>query len=165
MKNVQLSNGNFALVDDEDFEYVTKRTFSRSKKMCWSKGSNGYARCYVHGWNGDGKAVIISMQNYLMEPPKGMMVDHINRNKLDNRKCNLRLCSKSQNIVNSKKRTKTKNTHRGVYETDNGLWLVRLQKDGKCIFYKTFCSKKEAIEAHKKIHHQIWGAFSPVKKT
>lgn len=75
----------FALVDAEDLQ----RVLAVSEK--WYMGS-GYAMARVRGENRS-----IAMHRLIMNPPQDMVVDHINEDRLDNRKCNLRVCSVSQN--------------------------------------------------------------------
>ena len=78
----------FALVDDEDYE--------KDPKARWSFNPNGYAE------RKKGKT-IERLHGFIMDCPKGKEVDHINGNKLDNRKCNLRICTQHQNSFNKNK--------------------------------------------------------------
>lgn len=92
MKQIELrgdkGKNKFALVDDEDYEFL-----NGYKWHC----SMGYAR-RSHFPNGIRK--IMTMQGLLIKCPKGKVIDHINGNKLDNRKANLRVVTNSQNNIN-----------------------------------------------------------------
>jgi hypothetical protein len=87
MKKIRLNKGKCALVSDEDYERVNKYK--------WYLHSAGYAisqeyskRTYKTRY----------MHRFIMNPPKGFQVDHKNRNKLDNRRSNLRVCTPKQNM-------------------------------------------------------------------
>jgi len=94
-------------IDGEDFEKV------KNYKWCISKG-----------WNDDDFYVVTNLKTkprglilhrYLMDCPKNMIVDHINHNTLDNRKENMRVCTKAQNGMNQKKqKRKTFSKYKGV---------------------------------------------------
>ncbi len=90
MKKIKLTQGKFALVDDEDFE--------RLSKFKWCFGV--YAR---RNFMVDNKQVGFYMHwDIVGKPLKGMVVDHINGNELDNRRSNLRICTYSENNKNFK---------------------------------------------------------------
>ena len=79
--------------------------------------TQGYAQ--LHTWNKTNKKtdmklfhrVIMSKYNNI----NNKLIDHINHNKLDNRKCNLRICNKSQNMMNQIKQSKTSSNYKGVW--------------------------------------------------
>lgn len=89
MKKISLSQGKVAIVDDEDFEFLSQ--------WKWHVVGGGYAaRSVRHA----GKRFLIYMHRALLEADE---VDHINRNKLDNRRANLRACDRSGNMLNREK--------------------------------------------------------------
>ena len=88
MKEIKLSQGGgIALIDDEDFERVNQRK--------WGLSSKRYARGSIN-------SKMILMHRFILNMPKNVDLDHINGNGLDNRKCNLRIATKSQNGGNRK---------------------------------------------------------------
>lgn len=93
MKIIQLTQGKVAIVDDEDFNAVSclKWTFKRNKGY----HEKGYAACF-HNTPG-GKTVCILMHRFILNPPKKLMIDHINGDGLDNRRANLRVCTQQEN--------------------------------------------------------------------
>lgn len=100
MKLVQLSGekgkGKFAKVDDEDYDKVLSLG-------SWNYTPAGYA---CHSSHRDMKSIKTFMHRFIMEAPKGMEVDHINHDTLDNRKSNLRVCSHQSNSMNRKRKAK-----------------------------------------------------------
>jgi len=99
MKEIQLTQGKTALVDDEDFAELSKYKWSLSK----------YGYVYT---SKDKKHLFI--HRFIMNTPKGKFTDHINCNRLDNRKENLRIVNKQQNAQNRTK-LKGKSKYKGVY--------------------------------------------------
>lgn len=106
MKKIRLSNGGFTIVDDDKFEVLSKYKWHNS---------DGYA-CrgeYMESY----KQRTQRMHRQIMGLYIGdkTRIDHINGDKLDNRKNNLRLCDQSQNAMNSKMRVDNKSGFKGVY--------------------------------------------------
>src|SRR5580693_5939275 len=92
MKVIELNKGQVAIVDDEDFLELAQ--------YCWVVDSKGYARRKTLGKR-NGK--VIKMHREIMKPESSKIyVDHINGNKLDNRRSNLRFASHAENAANSK---------------------------------------------------------------
>ena len=91
MKKIKLTQGKFALVDDEDFERVSQYKWTAEK--C-SKSENYYAR---------NRTINAKMHRLIMGVCKSkLVVDHVNHRTLDNRKENLRVCTQKQNLRNRK---------------------------------------------------------------
>jgi hypothetical protein len=91
-----------AIVDDEDYDKVMSAISKRAK---WYYHLNKYAV------NGDRRK---SIHRVVMDAPKGMDVDHVNGNGLDNRKENLRICTRSQNMMNQKLKSHSVSGYKGV---------------------------------------------------
>lgn len=104
------------LVDNDDFELVSN--------YCWYVSTKGYAYSRKNKKH-------ISMHRLLMNPVK-LQVDHINRNKLDNRKCNLRLVTNQQNQYNTKVPMNNKSGVKGVYyNKECNKWCAQINLNGK----------------------------------
>lgn len=94
VREIPLSNGGVALVDAEDYEWL-----SRWK---WKRHVGGYA-CRT-GWDKvERKWLCILMHRFIVLPPEDIEVDHKNRNRLDNRRCNLRPATRQMNVDNSER--------------------------------------------------------------
>jgi hypothetical protein len=92
MKRIKLTQGKYALVDDEDFEKLNKH------KWYFHQG-------YVHRNSKTffGKRKVISLHRAIMNYPKNKQIDHIDGNGLNCQKYNMRICTNNQNGKNQKK--------------------------------------------------------------
>ena len=124
------------LIDDED-EYIFQ-------KYKWHINDSGYVV-----WRGDenGEKQTIRLHRLIAQPTKGLVVDHINRNKLDNRKVNLRCVTQA---INCRNRNEVENA-KGYYYSNSKIsnikkWVVDFR--GVC---NTFNTEQEAQEAVEKI--------------
>lgn len=109
MKAIYLSKGQKVLVDDEDFGWLNESKWYLTKK--------GYAT------NNIGKL----MHKLIMKSSSKEITDHMNRNKLDNRKSNLRITTTSINCFNSKQRINNNSGHKGVvWKKSIGKWVAQI---------------------------------------
>lgn len=111
---IKLPSGQDVLIDDSDYELVSKYK--------WHIHADGYAIAeYGNRRLGNRKTVL--MHRLIMNTPNGMDTDHINRNRLDNRRMNLRVATRTQNNFNSGVHSNNKSGHRGVSWTPRiGRW-------------------------------------------
>lgn len=109
---------------------------------------SGYVRIYK-----DGKKQYL--HRYLTGAPKGMVVDHINGNKLDNRLSNLRVCTQQQNSFNREAK--------GVFKIGS-RYQARIMVDGKFLHIGMYDTEEEAQQARIKKHIEVAGKFSPHKE-
>lgn len=112
-KKIQLSgkySEKYVIVDDEDYEYLSA--------FKWQFTSNGYAKRKY------GKTSLL-MHRVIAKTPDGLVTDHLNHNKLDNRKSNLRVCTQMENMQNK--------LHPG--RLTKGCIKRRFRKDGREIWY------------------------------
>lgn len=151
-KELHLTQGYVALVDEADFEWLTQWN--------WSVTVNGYAqRSYK---NPDtGKKGIMYLHRQIMQPPKGMDVDHINNIRLDNRRVNLRVCSRAMNLLNKGPDPSNTSGYRGVYlDKRNGRWRVRMQYQGKYQCFGGYDTIQEAAEVYEKKRQEVLDAIT-----
>ena len=115
----------FTLIDDEDFSLV------RGQKWCLH--SAGYACTNVK--NDQGKQVILLLHRFLLGATKGQCVDHINRDRLDNRRENLRLVTHQQNMWNIGFNKKNTSGFRGVsFEKRTNKWVAKIKLNDHTFF-------------------------------
>ena len=154
MKKIKLTQGKVSLIDDEDFVRVSKYK--------WCFNFNGYAERRESKVLG-GK--IVRMHRFIMSAPKDKMVDHINMKGLDNRKANLRLCTKSENMCNRNKTRVNKSGYKGVsWDSVNNKWTAQIVVGGKNIKLGRYKSAREAGVVYNNaaiIHH---GEFANLNK-
>lgn len=132
--------GKFALVDDEDFEYLSQ--------WRWFYGDTGYA---THSAGPRKARKTIRMHRLLMNTPKGMETDHINRDKLDNQKPNLRICTRFENSMNRPKQINNKSGYKGVYwHKQTKAWHAVIVIKGKHISLGTHKNVTDAAKAYEK---------------
>lgn len=118
MREIKLTRGRVALVDDTDFEWLNqwKWTLLQDK--------------YAHRNAGGGKW--IRMHRLIIGAPIGFHVDHINGDGLDNRRSNLRLCSASQNLMNRGANKNSRSGYKDIFwQKDRQRWFVQVMKDGR----------------------------------
>lgn len=128
MREVPLGNGRVALVDDADYERVSKIKWSLLPAP-----NTSYTRGRVNG-------KITSIHRFLLDPPKGMHVDHIDFDGLNNQRSNLRLVTRAENMLHRKKQDA------GVHRKGN-RWRARVQIGRKDGLNKYFRTKEEALAA------------------
>ena len=144
MKQIELTQGKYALIDDEDFELVSNYK--------WRFAGEGYAVGfkYLGKVNGKFKSDAILMHRIINKTPKGFVTDHINRNKLDNRKVNLRTVDRSLNAFNTGIYKHNKSGFTGIsWSLYSKKWLARIQKNGKVIHLGLFNDIEKAVQARK----------------
>jgi hypothetical protein len=95
MMKIYLTRNLFALVDNEDFDYLNKFKWHAHKN-----GNTSYARTPILDHTKKGGQAILNMHRIIMNCPDNMQIDHINHNGLDNRKENLRIVTKRENHWN-----------------------------------------------------------------
>lgn len=118
MKLIPITQGLFAQVDDEDYEWL-----SQWKWCAMSKGprSKGFYAC--RQTRDKGKKTTLLMHRAILDTPKGLDTDHINNDGLDNRRENLRAVDRTQNNYNSGMHSNNKSGVKGVsWFTPAKLW-------------------------------------------
>lgn len=144
------SHRDFTLIDIEDWEKVIK--------WKWQLDKAGYATRTRETKVGK-KA--IKMHRVIMNAPDGMQVDHINGNRSDNRKINLRLVTHTQNQWNSKKKKRNKSGYKGVYQDErNGKWVVSVLVNGKKIYGKRSYDIIEAAKEYDRLAKKYFGEYA-----
>lgn len=150
MRTIELTQGKEALVDDEDYEYLSRYNWYYDK---------GYAVRNVCLENS--RRTIIPMHRLINNTPEEMITDHINGNMLDNRRCNLRSCT---NIQNSENRGANKNNtsgKRGVHwDRNRGKWLAYINYHRKFIHLGRFTDIDNAYKARIDGEKRYFGEFA-----
>lgn len=155
MKEIPLSKGYSAIVDDEDFDYLNQW------KWTWRKG---YATRTVT--IAPGVRELIIMHRILLNAPDGVFVDHINMNGLDNRRENLRLADRTQNNANRKKPT---GLHSSMFKGVSWFklrkaWRADIKVNRKCVHLGVFDCEVEAAKAYNFAAIEYFGAYAQLNE-
>jgi hypothetical protein len=137
---IYLNNGLSTIIDLEDFSKLDENFtyFANPKNYVFRMSSR----------KDEGKRKAIYLHRELMNCPDGMMIDHINGDRLDNRKSNLRIVTNAQNSQNRHGNYKgSKSGLRGAVwcERDNG-WIARVKLNGKQHYLGTYKTPEEAFQ-------------------
>lgn len=122
------------LIDNDDFDKI--------KQFEWKINKGGHAVAYCRSLK---KRVF--MHRIINRTPYGMDTDHINQNPLDNRKCNLRTATRSENVQNKNKFIKGHSVYKGVTK-DKKSWIARIGYNNKKLYIGRYKTEKDAAIAY-----------------
>lgn len=145
---IPLSQNHYTLIDAEDYEKV-----SRYNWHLYNAGGHKYAITNIR--LGINKRATIKLHRYILDFPN-QLIDHANGDGLDNRRCNLRACSPTQNCMNRKPKGKL-NT-KGI-SFKKGHWIARIQYQGERTILGYFQSKEIAQQAYNMAAESIANGF------
>ena len=149
-EQMTLTQGKYALIDRGDFY--------RLKQYSWYalKQGNG---SYIAVSNNNGNRLF--MHRLVLNAPKDFLVDHINHDTLDNRKANLRLCTKGQNHANAFKHSHRQSKYKGVSKLGGyNRWRARIVVDRVIHHLGYFPSEVEAATAYNNAAKRYFGEFA-----
>lgn len=145
-------------VDDDDFEFLNK--------FRWYAGRNHAGNIYAERQEylrpGFRK---IKMHRLITDAPKGMVVDHINGNGLDNRRENLRVCTLAENSQNRARIRKKSSDSKYKGVSFVSYYGARIKVDGKMINLGHFKTPEEAARAYDEAAKKYFGQFANLNFT
>lgn len=152
---IALSQGKFALVDAEDFEYLNQWKWYAQ----WMSSTRSfYARRNFN--TGSGRTTLHMHRVILGITDTEVQVDHINHNTLDNRKHNLRICAKHENTKNKKKSSNNTSGFKGVtWDSRRGQWKAKIGYNGKSIHIGYYDDPYAAAKAYDSASNKYHGEF------
>lgn len=151
-----LTGGRKVLVDDEDCVRLVHGTWL----VAYHKNASRLPR--VNG-RIDGGKQRVDMARWLLNAPPDMEVDHINGDTLDNRRCNLRLCTHAENMRNKRPCRKKSSAYKGVYWFRD-KWRAYITVAGKAHFLGGFDSELDAALAYDRAAVELHGQFAATNK-
>ena len=158
MKEIQLTQGKVALVDDDMYDYLNQ----------W--------KWYANNLNGKFYAVrnlrinkkyvkSILMHRFIMSTNKGLVVDHLNGDTLDNRKCNLRNCTHGENLKNQKISIKNTSGYKGVsWNKNHKSYEAKINNNNITIQIGNFKNIIDAARAYNEAAVKYHGEFANLNK-
>lgn len=149
-KKIPLTQGKFAIVDPEDYEVIMQ--------WKWYFTIKGYAARTV-------SKKTIFMHRIINNTQTGFITDHINGNKLDNRKTNLRICTGYQNQASRGKQTNNTSGFKGVsLNKKQCMYIAMICTHGKQIYLGRFTSAIEAARAYNEAAIKYHGEFAKLNE-
>ena len=155
MKKIFLNRGKYTcLIDDEDYNLVYKNG--------WYVHATGYVRKNIFK---NGKWKTLTLSRVLNKTSDGLDTDHINGNILDNRKANLRSCTRSQNCMNKKIDSNNTSGYKGVSSARGGgkqkkYWVVDIKKDGARFKFGYYEDPLHGAEIYDQVAIQLFGEYA-----
>lgn len=152
MKEIQLTQGQVALVDDWNYEDVNQWKWY----AMWDKHTKSFYAMRHTSKSSGAKPVL--MHSYIAKTPKGMKTDHINHKTLDNQEANLRVCTNSQNLMSRGKQSNNTSGYKGV-SNNRGKWRAQIRTNGKVKFLGYWDTPEDAAIAYDVASRLIHGEY------
>ena len=144
---IPLGDGYYAYVDPADYEWLSQWKWHMQ---------GGYAVRYE-------KKKLIFMHRQITDAPKGKVVDHKNRNRLDNTRINLRICTHAQNTQNARKIQGTYSRFKGVsYRKERDKYFAQIYQNGDQNYLGLFAKETDAARAYDRKAVELFGEFARV---
>jgi len=156
MKEIPLTQGKVALVDDADYDSL----MAMGKWYC---DSNGYAARSKKYRKENGKLGnrTVLMHRVIMQAKDGTFIDHRDTDKLNNQKSNLRECTKRQNCRNRNKSSSNSSSYKGVsWNKEKRKWVAQIRIDDKVTYLGQFVDLTEAAKAYNAAALEHYGEFA-----
>ena len=146
------------LIDKEDFKKLNKK----GNYFCNTEHGYIVIKNYLGFKDGKAKYKEVYLHRMIMSPPSKMQVDHINGNKLDNRRKNLRLCTAGDN---SRNKAQFKGKYKGVYlNKKSNKWVAQITFNYKVMNLGTYKKIEDAALAYNKKAKELHGNFAFINK-
>lgn len=154
MKTIPLTQGQLAMVDDEDFQFLLGfKWVAHKERRRWYASTSVNGKCIKMHW-------------LILPTVKPLMVDHIDSNGLNNQRLNLRQVTNSQNCMNQRKQLNRSSKYKGVtFDKATKKWFSQIQIDGNRYSKKhlgRFVNEIDAAKAYDAAAKQYFGEYARV---
>lgn len=148
-RKISLTQNMVSLVSDTDFEWLSQR------KWTFNPHRSGYAMTQINGKT-------VYMHRLIMNAPKGLEVDHIDGDSLNNQRSNLRLATRAENARNSRRHRTTNalTKFKGVCKSGGDRWIAQIRFEGKNHRIGPFDTDMEAAYAYDAAARLYFGEFA-----
>lgn len=147
MKEITLSNGEVTIVDEDVYEWASQNKWTNHHGYASRKRNNKHEK----------------LHRLIMNPKNNQVVDHINGNTLDNRRCNLRICTQKENARNRKPNTNKTVKSKGVdFQKRSETYRARIRVNYVHIYLGDFQTEQEAAEAYRQASEKYHKGFGRV---
>lgn len=155
-KQIPLTQGQFAIVDDCDYERLSQfKWFAHKNKHTWYAQRNEP--------RGNGKRGFVHMHHEVLSVPPGTRVDHKDSDGLNNTRDNLRPATYPENNRNARKRMDNTSGYKGVsWHKGHRKWIASIRIDDKLRHLGDFATAEEAAAAYDKAAIAAWGEFARI---
>ncbi len=146
---IPLTNGQFAVVDSEDYDHLSSFTW-HAVKSCdtyYAARRKGPRKIFMH--------------RQITNAPANLIVDHIDHNGLNNKKSNLRLCKQDKNILNSRPTKGKSSKYKGVqFSKFYNRFIAIIFMNGRKHFLGKFDNEIDAARAYDAKARQLFGEYA-----
>lgn len=165
MKTIETLSGARILVDDEDFSFLVRYRWRLSTAVIYTDMRYAITTSGVVYEDGT-PATSVLMHRVIDRTQRGVLVDHANGNPLDNRRQNLRRCTRSQNAMN-RRRVNTVSGFKGVvpYRGRTDRWVAQIFVNGTPIYLGVHGCRIAAAEAYDRAATEHFGEFAATNRT
>lgn len=155
-KEIPLTQGKLAIVDEADFEWISRW------KWAYFKGNRSKEYAVRREY---GRKNLIFMHKQILGIDAGTEGDHIDGNGLNNQRNNLREATHHQNCYNTKKRKNSLSKYKGVsWNVQNQKWLVRIMVNQKTIYLGYFLDENKAALKYNEAALKYFGNFAKLNQ-
>lgn len=156
-KEIELSKGKIALVDDGDYPWLIRQEWYFDGR--YAAGSKYHHDRYQAGlkvWT-----TRLYMHRHILDAPANLTVDHIDGDKLNNTRANLRLCTQKQNGWNTKGQARGSTGYKGVrFEPRRNCWVAEMSVNGRGLYLGAYTTPEAAAYAYDRAAQEHHGEFA-----
>lgn len=160
MKQIPLSQGKVALVDDADFDGLNRHKWCAVRVRRKTMPDVFYAVRAINYRRADGSKTCRLEYMHRVLVPDAPDVDHQDGSTLNNQRYNLRPATRSQNIANTPKRSGTTSRFRGVCRSQRGRWIAAIRHLGHTTHLGTYEREEDAAHAYDAAARRVFGEFA-----
>lgn len=151
-KQIPLTQGKFAIVDDENYDWLSRYKWHAVKNY-----NNCYAARKIYK---DGKWITISMHREILNPPADMETDHVGHDGLNNRISNLRIATRAENQHNRRSQGHSSKFKGITWLKNNKKWVSRISFNCGNIYLGCFNSETDAAKAYNEMAKKLFGEYA-----